>query len=215
MGRRQWPPEVAHLPVCPHRDLPVPFIAETGPDGTGHFTILDDARARQCLKYRLCAMCGRPMGRLVSLIGDVVSLHPDGFFIEPPVHERCGELAFAGLCPFLSRERVPRRPPEDGVAVVGMLPGELAGIGREVAKRPLIMAVTPRYRVLWVPSHAGSPVMAYQAGPVERVRRFGYGPDGRLAEATRAAAPPCAVPAPAGGPRGVRVQPRRRPRSKR
>ena len=48
------------------------------------------------------------MGREVALIGDVVSLEPGGFYIEPPVHESCGELALGGLCPFLSGERVPR-----------------------------------------------------------------------------------------------------------
>ena len=118
----QWPPEVEHLPVCPHRKLPIPFIAEVGADGTGHFTILDNDRALACLKHRLCAMCGLPMGAEIALLGDVASLEPGGFWIEPPVHERCAEIAAGGLCPFVSRERVPRRPPEDGVAIVGMGP---------------------------------------------------------------------------------------------
>ena len=74
----QWPPEVEHLPVCPRRRLPIPFIAEVGAGGIGHFTILDSDRARECLEGRLCAMCGQPMGAEVALLGDVASLEPDG-----------------------------------------------------------------------------------------------------------------------------------------
>ena len=43
--RSPWPAEVAHLPVCPHRNLPVPFINEVAPDGTGLFAILDYGQA--------------------------------------------------------------------------------------------------------------------------------------------------------------------------
>src|SRR4029077_19473107 len=105
----EWPQALRARPVCPKRQLPIPYIAEIGPGGVGEFTILDNHQAIACLRGRLCAMCGERMDGDVALIGDVVSLKPDGFFIEPPVHERCGEIATGGLCPFLSRERVPRR----------------------------------------------------------------------------------------------------------
>jgi hypothetical protein len=207
----RWPREIAHLPVCPHRDLPIPFIAEIAPDGTGNFTILDDRRARECLRGRLCAMCGRYMGDEVALIGDEVSLLPGGFWIEPPVCERCGELAAIGaapgaaLCPYLSRQRVPRRTPDDDVAVVGMTPAELADVGRIIPKRPLVMAIARTYTAALAPSHAGTDVMVYQVRPadIRRLRTFGYGPDGRLAETTPAAPPP------APQPRVVRSQRRR------
>ena len=212
----QWPPEVKHLPVCPHRRLPIPFIAEVGADGTGHFTILDNDRARECLKHRLCAMCGLPMGAEIALLGDAVSLEPGGFWIEPPVHERCAEIAAAGLCPFVSRERVPRRPPEDGVAIVGMGPAELAGVGRSIPKRPWVMAITESYSVGLaiartyttglVISHGGHPVMVYQADAIVRVRRYAWDAAGKLAEV---------LPAPTRAVRVVRNQPRRRPRSRR
>jgi hypothetical protein len=168
----RWPTEVAHLPVCPHRDLPIPFIAERGDDGTGHFTILDNDRGRECLAGRLCAMCGRPMGDEVALLGDVTSLEPTGFWIEPPVHERCAELAAGGLCPYVSRQRVPRRPPEPDVAIVGMGPDELADVGRATLKRPWVMAITRTYTAALTLSHAGSPVLVYLAGPVIRIRRY-------------------------------------------
>jgi hypothetical protein len=200
-----WPTEVAHLPVCPKRGLPIPFIAEVDADGTGHFTILDDQRAAECAAGRLCAMCGLPMGALVALLGDEVSIGTGGYFIEPPVHERCGELAAGGLCPFMSRERVPRRAPEEGVALVGTTPDRLTEVGRTVPKRGWVMAITREYGAGLVASTAGSPVTVYVAGRIERVRRFRYDAAGHLAEM----APP--VP-PAGTMR--RVQPRR-PRSRR
>jgi hypothetical protein len=202
----QWPPEVEHLPVCPRRRLPIPFIAEVGADGIGHFTILDNDRARECLEGRLCAMCGLPMGAEVALLGDVASLQPDGFWIEPPVHERCAELAAAGLCPFVSRQRVPRRPPEAGVAIIGTGPDELAAVGRDIPKRPWIVAITRTYTAALVISGSGSPVMVYRAGPIERIRRYTWDGDGKLAEVLHA---------PTRTVRVVRSQPRRRPRSRR
>jgi len=202
----QWPPEVKHLPVCPHRRLPIPFIAEVGPDGIGHFTILDNKRARDCLERRLCAMCGLPMGAEVALLGDAASLRPSGIWIEPPVHERCAEIAASGLCPFVSRERVPRRPPEDGVAIVGMGPDELADVGRTIAKRPWVMAIARTYTTGLVISHGGHPVMVYQADAIVRVRRYAWDAAGKLAEV---------LPAPTRAVRVVRNQPRRRPRSRR
>jgi hypothetical protein len=202
----QWPPEVKHLPVCPHRRLPIPFIAEVGTNGIGHFTILDNQRARDCLEHRLCAMCGLPMGAEIALLGDVASLEPGGFWIEPPVHERCAEIAASGLCPFVSRERVPRRPPEDDVAIVGMGPDELADVGRSIPKRPVVMAITKSYTARLAPSHVGALVMVYQAGPIVRVRRYAWGAVGQLTEV---------LPAPTRAVRVVRNQPRRRPRSRR
>jgi hypothetical protein len=202
MNPGQWPAEVAHLPICPHRKLPIPFIAEVGADGTGHFTILDDDRKRECLERRLCAMCGLPMGVEIAFLGDVVSLEPGGFWIEPPVHERCAEIAAAGLCPFVSRERVPRRPPEDDVAIVGMGPDELADVGRSIPKRPWVMAITESYTVGLALTHAHTTTMVYQAGPIVRVRRYAWDTGGKLAEV---------LPTPTRAVQVVRNQPRRRP----
>jgi hypothetical protein len=195
VNKQQWPEEIAHLPVCPKRGLPIPAIAEIGPDGVAEFTILDHDKARQCVERRLCAMCFRPMGQEVALIGDEVSLLPGGMFIEPPVHERCGEIAMTdgpggrGVCPFMAGERVPRRAHDDTVATVGITVEELTQVGRTIPKRPWVMAVTRAYVPVMTLSGRGSAVMVYQAVPAdssfplfERVRRFAYGPDGRLSE---------------------------------
>jgi hypothetical protein len=202
----QWPAEVAHLPVCPHRNLPIPFIAEVGADGTGHFTILDDHRKRECLEQRLCAMCGLRMDAEVAFLGDVASLDPDAYWIEPPVHERCAEIAAAGLCPYVSRERVPRRPPEDNVALLGMTPDHLADVGQSIPKRPYVMAVAQSYSPALALAHDNSVIMVYQAWEVVRVRRYAWDSNGLLAEVLPASSQP---------PRAARNQPRRRTRSQR
>ena len=202
----EWPECVRHLPVCPHRNLPIPYIAEVGPDGKGEFTILDNRRALECVDGRLCAMCGLPMGWWVALIGDPVSVQPGGWFIEPPVHEACAEAAVGGLCPFLSRERVPRRMPQYDVAIVGSDRDDLAQVGRAFAKRPVIIAISHVYRTAFVPSTSGTPVMVYLPMTIARVRRFAY-VGGKLAEQ------PAPAPVPAQLTR--RIQPRRLPKSRR
>ena len=214
----QWPAALAARPVCPRRQLPIPFIAEIGPGGVGEFTILDHHQAMACLRGRLCAMCGDPMDGEVALIGDVVSLEdPDGFFIEPPVHEVCGQIATGGLCPFLSHQRVPRRPVQENVALVGTDEAGLHCVGRGTAKRPVVMAIARGYYAGHVPSATGSPVLAYRPEQVLRVRRYAWHAD-RLTEITHPlyADPPRPLSAVERERwKQARTQPRRRPRSKR
>jgi hypothetical protein len=204
-----WPEALRERPVCPHRRLPIPFIAEIRPDGTGEFTIFDADRKRECLTRNLCAMCGAPFTGDVALVGDAEG----EFFIEPPVHERCAEIALGGLCPFLSQERVPRRQsgqaaPDGGqVAYVGPT-GLLAEVGRTIPKRPVHVWICRSYGIGYTYSEDGHPVMIYLAPPalVVRVRRFSYR-GGRLTE-------DLGDPRPA-PPAGPRVQPRRQSRSQR
>jgi hypothetical protein len=174
---QRWPDEVAHLEVCPVRQLPVPFITPWE-DGRAAYTALDPVRKIQCIEERLCAMCGLTMGRWIAFICDITSLEPGGYTIEPPVHERCAELALGGLCPYLSRERVPRRP-ATGKDVFTCPPEAMEGI----AKRPLVVAIVQNYRVGLVRAYGGgtAETLVYYPGRVERARVFEYA-DGRLAE---------------------------------
>jgi hypothetical protein len=173
----RWPAEVAHLPVCPVRKLPVPFITPVE-DGRAAWAVLDPQRQVQCLKGRLCAMCGLPMGTEIAFLCDPAALN--SYSVEPPVHERCAELAAAGLCPFVSLEQVPRRPgdPRD---VYACPPEAMTGL----AKRPFIIAVCNTYEpVLAAGYGAEDRMLVFVPGPAVRIRRFAY-VSGRLAEVTR------------------------------
>jgi hypothetical protein len=199
------PPELRHMPIDPKRELPIPYIVER-PGGIANFGVLDPRRAHECYEHRLCAMCGLVMGAEVALYGDRVSLKPDGFYIEAPIHERCAEIALGGLCPFISQEDYPRRRMDDPqVAVLGDR-AALPAIGRTVAKRPSILAIAHRYQMALMMTDDGS-MPVYLASDVIRVRRFAW-IDGRASEVGPGAAP--------GRPATVRrAQPRRLPRSKR
>ena len=207
MSETSWPAEVAHLPVCPRRGLPIPYIAEVTEQGKVNFGIFDGARQRECLEKRLCAMCGLPMtdeegepGE-VALLGDAKSLQPGGFYVEPPVHERCAEIALGGLCPFISREHYPRRSPEDGVLVLGDREG-LRDVGRTVAKRPIVVAICRDYNSSVMLAPDGMMPVFHAVGML-RVRRYRW-----VSGLAREVLPEVEV-------RTVRHQPRRESRSKR
>jgi hypothetical protein len=203
----ELPAEIRHMPIDDRRGLPIPFIVER-PGGIANFGVLDPRRAKICYERRLCAMCGLKMGAEVALYGDVVSLEPDGFYIEAPIHERCAEIALGGLCPFISQETYPRRRQDDPqVAVLGDR-DLLRTIGRTVAKRPSVVAIAHSYQMAMMITDDGQ-MPVYLAPQVIRVRRYGW-VDGVAREIL-----PEPEPEPGRPVTVVRVQTRRLPRSKR
>jgi len=180
VNRDDVPPELAHLPWSDRWQLPVPHIVER-PGGVPNFGVLDPRRAKQCYERRLCAMCGLPMTGEVALYGDVVSLEPEGFYIEAPTHERCMELALLGVCPFISRENYRRRRVDDPEVMVLGNRDVLPQIGREIAKRPSIVAIAEHYQMaMMIDGDQHMPVYLTPRG-VLRVRRFAW-VDGLAAE---------------------------------
>lgn len=213
MRPEDLPPEIRHMPWDERRQLPIPHIVER-PGGIANFGVLDPRRARECYAGRLCAMCGLKMGAEVTLYGDVVSLEPDGFYIEAPIHERCAEIALTwtpdatpgGLCPFISRESYPRRRIDDPEVAVLMDREVLRQVGRTVEKRPSILAIAHRYEMAMMLADEGR-MPVYLAPKVIRVRRFGW-VDGMAREILPEPEPEREVTI-------IRVQTRRLPRSKR
>ncbi|HXC84256.1 MAG TPA: hypothetical protein VNV62_20595 [Trebonia sp.] len=173
-GKWDLPPEIRHLPIDPRRKLPIPYLVER-PNGVANFGVLDPRRAQTCYAKRLCAMCGRVMGKEVALYGDEVSLAPppDGFFIEAPVHERCIEIALGGLCPFISSETYPRRAQRDPQVMVLGDRDRLPEIGRTVAKRPAVVAIAERYQMVMMVTDTGM-MPVYITPEILRVRRYGW-----------------------------------------
>jgi hypothetical protein len=212
-----WPPEIRHLPIDERWQLPVPYIVER-PNGVPNFGILDPRRAIQCYQERLCAMCGLKMGAEVALYGDVVSLDPDGFYIEAPTHERCMEIALTwpvppatvgGVCPFISRQNYRRRRVDDPDVVVLGDRDRLHEVGREIAKRASVVAIAERYQMATMLGPEGNMPVYLTPGGVVRVRTFAW-VDGFARELL--ADPP---PEPARRVTVVRTQRRRQPRSRR
>lgn len=184
----KWPAALRARPLCTKRKITIPFIAEVDPvTGVANFGVFDSAKVKACVDGRLCAMCGARMGAEIAFIGDAEGLG-DKEWIEPPVHERCAEVAMAGLCPFVALERVPRRPVQEGVGVVAIDAAELEQVGRTIAKRPSVMALTRTYKPILVRNHAGGVSVMYRAGPLTRLRRYAWR-DGRLAELTELTPP--------------------------
>jgi hypothetical protein len=168
----ELPPEIRHMPIDPSWNLPIPYIVEIL-QGKANFGILDPFKARECYERRLCAMCALPMGEEVALYGDVVSLEPDGFFIEAPTHERCMEIALGGVCPFISRQNYRRRRVDDPDVVVLGGRDHLPQVGREIPKRPSIVAIARSYQMVMMVTDDGT-MPVYTAPKVERVRRYAW-----------------------------------------
>jgi hypothetical protein len=171
-----WPDAVRGLPVCPKRQLPIPYSAERDENGIGIFTALDPVHKDRIIRHRLCGLCGEPLGSWITFLGDEHSLEPEGFFIDPPMHEKCSEAAIL-LCPFIAGERVPRRPatPDD---VMTAPPGTFENL----TKHGWVMAYTRGFRAGWYTAFGASDqTQVFYPRAVTRIRRFEYR-DGRLEE---------------------------------
>ena len=84
------------------RGFPVPFIILKDKTGVPHFKINDDRKVEECIKNDLCSICGTEMKTDKWMIGGPLSaFHPQGAYIDIPVHKECGEYALQ-VCPYLA-----------------------------------------------------------------------------------------------------------------
>jgi hypothetical protein len=84
------------------RGYPIPFIVMRDEHNKPIFTMNDPRLVRECVRKGLCSICGKKLGQdrwFVS--GSRAFLHPDGLFIDPPIHLECAEFALR-VCPFLA-----------------------------------------------------------------------------------------------------------------
>lgn len=94
---------------CDERGYPVPFIVMIDKSGAPQFTINDHAKVTACINRKLCAICGRRHDPLMWFVGGSrCFLHPNGGFIDPPLHLECAEYALR-VCPFLAAPRYSKR----------------------------------------------------------------------------------------------------------
>lgn len=83
------------------RGYPVPVIVLRDKNKTPHFTINDHRLSSKVANKKLCSICGDPLKKDIWFIGGQVCFtHPNGAFLDPPVHHDCGEYALR-VCPYL------------------------------------------------------------------------------------------------------------------
>jgi hypothetical protein len=91
------------------RGIPIPFLAMRDIDGTPHFTVNDHTRHLQCLAEDRCGICGKRLLRGRSFVGGPMSaFHPQGCYIDPPMHQECAEYALR-VCPYLAAPKYIKR----------------------------------------------------------------------------------------------------------
>lgn len=85
-----------------HRGFKVPYIILKDAAGTPHFKINDDRKVEECIKDDKCSICGKEMKDDKWMIGGPLSaFHPQGAYVDIPVHKACGEYALQ-VCPYLA-----------------------------------------------------------------------------------------------------------------
>lgn len=83
------------------RGYPVPVIVLRDKNKQPHFTINDHHKSNKVASKRLCSICGDPLKKDIWFIGgNICFTHPNGAFLDPPVHHECGEYALR-VCPYL------------------------------------------------------------------------------------------------------------------
>lgn len=94
-----------HLPV--YRGFPIPFgtfVHEGKPD----FRVTDMQRWDECVKLKLCGICGLRLGEYSYFIGGP-QCKEHRLFFDPPMHEPCAEFS-SKMCPYLNGRKTEYRP---------------------------------------------------------------------------------------------------------
>ena len=91
------------------RGYPVPVIVMWDRHGVPHFPVSDAAKVQQVIRKKACAICGKPLdGRGWFVGGPRCFLHPQGAFLDPPVHHDCATYAMQ-VCPYIAAPSYARR----------------------------------------------------------------------------------------------------------
>jgi hypothetical protein len=148
-GLPPMPWRIKRLPVDARRGIPIPwFVARADGDGPVDFRVADLGKLREAVKYRLCWMCGKPLGSYLAFpIGPMCAINRTTS--EPPNHRECAEWAIQA-CPFLNQTEKRRRPMTDDRTDL------VEAVGYAIVRQPgvTLLWVTKQYRVFR--PHAGN-----------------------------------------------------------
>lgn len=134
------PDRVAKLPRDP-RGYPI-FKMITYPDGSYNFVGQSADAVLECVKDRLCAICGEELGPIVAFLGPekIFDLHHKNVS-DPPMHRECLEYAIQ-VCPYILRGGWDRKNEKQGwQGVKGTLGNTKPG--------KLVMVVVDEYAVFY------------------------------------------------------------------
>lgn len=142
------------------RGYPVPFFVQWI-DGKPDFRVVDGRKLREAVAFKLCWLCGQPLGRVVTyVIGPMCAVNRVSS--EPPSHTECADFA-ARACPFLTRPKAERREANkpDGLE-------KAAGFG--VDRNPGVALLwTTREPLHAFRAHAGSQGILFRVGEPDSI----------------------------------------------
>jgi hypothetical protein len=161
------PARLAARPVDPRRGLPIPYVSEQD-DGSVNFAVINGGRVLECVRDRLCGLCGQRQDVLVAFVGGLGGFR-QRMYTDPPGHVDCMRAA-VDLCLYLAIERHRRRGLSEVTAAPGFTDMEKAD--------PVILAVTWAYEIGLV---GLPPALLFLPAVWWSATRFDYA-DGRLVE---------------------------------
>lgn len=136
------PERLAHRPT--RSGLVVPYISITTGDGTAHLGQTRTKAVAECIVYRWCQICGRPLDRSRPLLFLATQQCIDeGFSTEPALHPECAAYSIkacpmvAGRMPTYAKHQtdLAGKPcPDPGCDCGGIVPGLPGRAGQTAPK---------------------------------------------------------------------------------
>ncbi len=154
---------IARRPVDPVRNLPIPFVNDTG-NGAA-FAVIQTERSLECAARHLCGVCGERLSYWIAFLGGPGSAAA-GTYSDPPMHEECAEASTV-LCPHIAR-RAPHRSTKIKNRPDVTTPGGFV----EAKPDGFVMVITRSFTL--------SRTFIYHTGTIKRRRFFTYDEEGIL-----------------------------------
>lgn len=91
------------------RGYPIPVMVFRDSTGRPHFTINNEATRFLLIMDDQCSICGQKLLRRRWFVGGPLSaFHPNGTYIDPPLHRECLHYAMR-VCPYLAMASYTKR----------------------------------------------------------------------------------------------------------
>jgi hypothetical protein len=163
------PERMRKLPIS-SKGFPIPkFVPYV--NGEPEFRGMDGRHLMECIKRKLCWLCGQPTGvHMTFVLGPMCAINRNN--AEPPCHFRCAEYA-TKACPFLTQPRMRRNEKDTPWG------DEPISAGIAIKRNPgvALLWTTRSYRIM----KEGSGVL-FQLGDPEHIEAYCEGRKATLEE---------------------------------